>query len=287
MPNLKEVVLISGKGGTGKTSLVASAIPYINQLIIADCDVDAPDLNLLFGEKIKSSLPFIGAKKAVIEASLCSECGDCIDNCKFDAISEDFRIDAFQCEGCGVCEWVCLNDAIQMQDKVAGHILISDTPYGEMVHGKLIPGEENSGKLVAQVRQIAKQRAQKQGLSHIIIDGSPGIGCSVIASITGVHRVVIVIEPTLSGLHDLKRVYQLSSQFHTQISVIINKWDLCVSMSEHIQAYCENKKIEIDAKIPFNPIMVEAISHKKIPSVYAPEFFKQLHFKQIIEHWFE
>ena len=287
MDKFNEVVVISGKGGTGKTSIVASAIPYIQNLIIADCDVDAPDLNILFGETIKQSSAFIGMKKAEIDKDRCSECGDCIDNCQFDAISADFVVNRFRCEGCGVCHLVCEHDAVYMKDTVVGHILISDTPYGEMVHGKLIPGEEASGKLVSKVRQTAKERADQQGKSNIIIDGSPGIACNVISSITGAKRVVIVIEPTMSGLHDLKRVYELTQQFRTKASVIINKWDLSVVITAEIEAFCRDENIDVEIKIPFNRIMVEAISNRSIPSIYAKDFFTQLGFKKVVENWFE
>lgn len=287
MQTFNEVVVISGKGGTGKTSVVASAIPFIKDLIIADCDVDAPDLNILFGETVRESTPFVGTKKAFIDPDLCCECGDCIDNCKFGAISDDFVVDNFKCEGCGVCEFVCLSDAVSMLDTQVGDILISDTQYGEMVHGKLIPGEETSGKLVTEVRKIAKERAEKSGLSNIIIDGSPGIACNVIASFTGAKRVVIVIEPTMSGLHDLQRVCELTQKFNTQTSVVINKWDLSIEASEKIEAYCQEQDIDIDLKIPFNKIMVEAISHREIPSIYAPEFFDSLDFKSVVKRWFE
>lgn len=286
MNTFNEVVVISGKGGTGKTSVVASVIPYITDIVIADCDVDAPDLNILFGEKVKQSFEFVGTKKACIDKSLCDECGECIIHCKFNAISDDFIVNNFKCEGCGVCAVVCPEDAISMVDTVVGSILISETKYGEMVHGKLIPGEETSGKLVAEVRKKAKQVAAEKNIANIIVDGSPGIGCNVISSITGAKKVVIVIESTLSGLHDLRRVYELTKRFNTVASVVINKWDLSPNISQTIEQFCEQENIVIDFKIPFDEIMVEAISNKAIPSVYAEDFFDKFNFKEIVRGWF-
>ena len=287
MHKYNEVVVISGKGGTGKTSVVASVIPFIDDVVIADCDVDAPDLNILFGEKVKQSFEFIGTKKAIIDKSLCDECGECIMYCKFNAITDDIIVNNFKCEGCGVCAEVCPEGAISMLDTVVGSILISETKYGEMVHGKLIPGEETSGKLVAEVRKKARQVAADKNISNIIVDGSPGIACNVISSITCAKKVVIVIEPTLSGLHDLRRVYDVTKQFNTVASVIINKWDLSADISRKIEQFCEQENIVIDFKIPFDKIMVEAISHKAIPSVYAEDFFEKFNFKEIVRGWFE
>lgn len=286
MNKLNEVVVISGKGGTGKTSLVASVIPFIEDIVIADCDVDAPDLNILFGETVKESIEFVGTKKALIDKSLCNECGKCIEHCKFNAISNDFIVNNFKCEGCGVCEVVCKRNAVSLLDTVVGSIFVSDTKYGEMVHGKLIPGEETSGKLVAKVRQKANQLASEKNIPNVIIDGSPGIACNVISSITGAKKIVIVIEPTLSGLHDLKRVYEVTKKFNTLASVVINKYDISRESAKQIEQYCDDENIEIDLKIPFNKIMVESISNKEIPSVYAPEFFESLNFKEVVKKWF-
>ena len=287
MDKINEVVVISGKGGTGKTSIVASVVPFIESIIIADCDVDAPDLNILFGETVKEEIEFIGTQKAKIDNTLCNDCGKCIEHCKFNAISENFVVNNLRCEGCAVCEVVCEREAITMLDTVVGSILISDTKYGEMVHGKLIPGEETSGKLVAQVRKKAKQLATEKGVSNIIIDGSPGIACNVISSITGAKKVVIVIEASLSGLHDLKRVYEVTRRFATSASVVINKWDLCPEVTLDIERFCEQENIEIDFKIPFDALMVEAISTKTIPSIYASDFFESFNFIDKVKGWFQ
>jgi len=287
MKKFNEVVVISGKGGTGKTSVVASVVPFIENIVIADCDVDAPDLNILFGETIKEKKDFIGTKKAVIDKEKCIDCKRCHESCKFNAISYDIEVNNYNCEGCKVCEFVCPVNAIEMKDIVVGQLLKSDTKYGEMVHARLIPGEETSGKLVSEVRKVAKQVAETKNISNIIVDGSPGIACNVISSITGAKQVVIVVEPTLSGLHDLKRVYKLTEKFNTKAVVVINKWDLSIEISKKIEEYCENENLSIDLKIPFNKIMVEAISNKEIPSIYAKEFFDKLNFKNIVQNWFK
>lgn len=286
MKKFNEVVVISGKGGTGKTSIVASVVPYINNIMITDCDVDAPDLNILFGETIKEKIDFIGTKKAVIDKEKCIDCKKCHESCKFNAISYDIEINNYNCEGCKVCEFVCPVNAIEMKDIVVGQLLKSDTKYGEMVHAKLTPGEETSGKLVSEVRKVAKQVAEAKNISNIIVDGSPGIACNVISSITGAKKVVIVVEPTLSGLHDLKRVYKLTEKFNTKAVVVINKWDLSIEISKQIEEYCKAENLSIDLKIPFDKIMVEAISNREIPSIYAKEFFEKLNFKEIVQGWF-
>lgn len=161
--DINEIVVISGKGGTGKTTLVASLVPFLENLVIADCDVDAPDLNILFGESVESAKDFVGLKRAVINEDLCIKCGLCHKHCNFNAISEDIKIHFSKCEGCSLCEYICPVNAIEMKDSIVGQILDSKTEYGPMVHGKLIPGEETSGKLVAEVRKKAKNVAEQLG----------------------------------------------------------------------------------------------------------------------------
>jgi MinD superfamily P-loop ATPase len=282
--NIKEIVVISGKGGTGKTTLVASLVPFIEDLVIADCDVDAPDLNILFGNTIKSSEDFVGLKRAVIDEDKCIKCGLCHTKCKFSAITEDIKVNFSKCEGCGVCEYICPVNAIEMKDSIVGQIFTSDTKYGEMVHARLIPGEETSGKLVAQVRKKAKMIAENNGMKNIIIDGSPGIACNVIASITGASKVIIVIEPTLSGLHDLEKVHKLVKKFNLTVEVVINKCDLSKEGLEALEKYCDNENLNISLKIPFNRKMVESISNKEIPSIYDKKFFESIGFKEFLEN---
>lgn len=286
MRKFNEVIVISGKGGTGKTSLTASIIPYVEDIIIADCDVDAPDLNILFGNRVQQKTPFVGTKKAKIDKSMCTSCGACVQACRFHAISEDFTVNNMKCEGCDVCKIVCPIGAIYTQDAVVGDILHSETAYGLMIHGKLIPGEETSGKLVSEVRKKAKEHAEKEGIKNIIVDGSPGIACNVISSITGAAKVIIVVEPTTSGLHDLRRVYEVTQKFRTETSVVINKWNLSPDVSVAIEVFCAENGIPVDLKIPFDTSMVEAISKKEIPSVYNKLFFKSIGFKDAVNKWF-
>jgi MinD superfamily P-loop ATPase len=282
--NINEIVVISGKGGTGKTTLVASLVPFLDDLVIADCDVDAPDLNILFGNSIKNSENFIGLKRAVINEKKCIKCGLCTAKCKFNAITREIKVNSSKCEGCGVCEYICPVNAIEMKDSIVGKIFTSDTKYGEMIHARLTPGEETSGKLVSEVRKRAKRIAESNGMKNIIIDGSPGIACNVIASITGASKVIIVIEPTLSGLHDLEKVHQLVKKFNLDVEVVINKCDLSKEGIEVLEKYCANENLNISLKIPFNKKVVEAISNKEIPSLYDETFFEKIGFKEFLEN---
>jgi MinD superfamily P-loop ATPase len=280
--NINEIVVISGKGGTGKTTLTASLIPYLEDIIIADCDVDAPDLNILLDPKIKSTHRFVGLKKAIIDQEKCIKCGLCEKHCKFSAISKDIILAQSKCEGCGVCEFVCPVDAISMEDAVVGELYESDTAFGNFVHAKLIPGEETSGKLVAEVRKKAKALAVLNNKKNIIIDGSPGIACNVISSLTGASQVVIVTESTFSGLHDLKRVYELTKKLNLKVQVVINKFDLSPHHSEMIEKYCSENNIVVGLKIPFTTKIVKSIVTKTIPSVGEKEFFKEIGFFKFI-----
>ncbi len=279
---INEIVVISGKGGTGKTTLTASLIPYFEKLVLADCDVDAPDLKILFKGENKSTEDFIGLKKAIIDESICIKCGLCKDKCKFDAVSEEIKIISSKCEGCSVCEYVCPVNAIKMVEAVVGQIFVSSTNYGDMVHGRLIPGEETSGRLVSEVRKRAKKIADKENRKTILVDGSPGIACNVISSITGAKKVILVTEPSFSGLHDLKRVYELTKKFRLPVYVVINKYDLSLEMTKEIESFCKENRIKISLKIPFNKDLVKSIVNKKIPSIEEKIFFDSLGFQEFI-----
>ncbi|NWF52770.1 MAG: 4Fe-4S binding protein, partial [Nitrospirae bacterium] len=207
---MKQIVVISGKGGTGKTILTASFASLAKNKVMADCDVDAADLHLLLQPEIKERHEFRSGVTATIDKELCQGCGECISVCRFNAISEDFTVDPISCEGCTICSYVCPAGAIKLEENISGEWFVSETKYGPFVHAKLGIAEENSGKLVSVVRQKAKEIAEKENLDYVIIDGPPGIGCPVIASLANVDLAMIVTEPTLSGIHDMERVAQVS-----------------------------------------------------------------------------
>ncbi len=243
---MKELVVISGKGGTGKTSLVASFAALAEKKVLADCDVDAADLHLVLKPSIKQRGEFTGGKEARILVEQCTACGRCAAACRFDAVRFDgppsstvaktYRVDPIACEGCGVCVRVCPAEAIEFEPAVNGEWYISDTRHGPMVHARLGPAAENSGKLVTLVRNQAQQIAERDGLELVLVDGAPGIGCPVIASITGADLVLLVTEPTLSGLHDLERVHALVKHFGVPTLVSVNKYDINVELCETIEA---------------------------------------------------
>ncbi len=266
---MKQLVVISGKGGTGKTTITASFASLAKNKVMVDCDVDAADLYILLEPKILEKHKFIGSKKAVIDKARCTQCGRCIEVCRFDAISKDFIVDPISCEGCEVCSHICPEKAIKMEDKPSGEWFISETLYGPFVHAKLGIAEENSGKLVAILRQNAMAIAKREGLDLIIIDGSPGIGCPVIASITGTNLALVVTEPTLSGIHDMARVIELVKHFKIKAYVVINKFDLNIEMTRIIEEYCEANEIELAGKIAYDPIVTEALINRKIIVEYS------------------
>lgn len=279
---MNEIAIISGKGGTGKTTLALSIIPYFKDIVIADCDVDAPDLKVLLNDIVTSSKDFIGFQRPMIDYDTCTTCGLCYEMCKFDAITKDISIKSNACEGCKVCEYVCPTDAITMHDYTIGKVFERTTRYGPMIDARLIPGEESSGKLVTEVRTKALQKAKELNKKTIIIDGSPGIACNVISTVTGVSQVLIVTEPTVSGLHDLKKVVQLIKIFNVKAMVIINKYNLSLKQTRQIETYCLTEQLEIALKIPFDKTIVEAISRLEIPSQANIDFFKGAEWNQFI-----
>jgi MinD superfamily P-loop ATPase len=256
---MKQIVVISGKGGTGKTVLTASFASLAENKVMVDCDVDAADLHLLLKPEIRERHEFRSGVTAKINREVCKECGECLSVCRFEAISRDFVVDPISCEGCAVCSRVCPEGAIFMEENVSGEWYISDTKYGPLVHAKLGIAEENSGKLVTQVRQAARVIAEKYNMDYVIIDGPPGIGCPVIAALTGVDLALIVTEPTLSGMHDMGRVAQVSKHFGIPTKVIINKYDLNLKNSETIKEICKQADIEVVALLPFSRQVSESI----------------------------
>ena len=265
---MKEVVVISGKGGTGKTSIVASFAALAKNAVLADCDVDAADLHLVLEPKIMQKSDFSGGKRAAIVAEKCSGCGKCQELCRFDAIhlngegndvvDKTFTVDPISCEGCKVCVEFCPVDAIEFNDCINGQWFISDTRFGPMVHAKLGIAEENSGKLVSLIRKEAKRIAEEEKKDLIIIDGSPGIGCPVIASIAGADLVLIITEPTLSGKHDLERVADLAAGFKIPTLVAINKFDLNPNMGEQIEEDARSRNMKVVGKIRYDDSFTKA-----------------------------
>jgi MinD superfamily P-loop ATPase len=268
---MKQLTILSGKGGTGKTSITASFAVLAKNAVVADCDVDAPDLHMLLHPKIKKEQEFIGSKLAVIDKTKCIKCGSCREKCNFGAINSDLEIVAISCEGCGVCEVACPVEAITMAPRVSGKAFISKTKYGSMSHALLNPGESNSGKLVTLVRQNAKILAEKEKHDLIIIDGSPGIGCPVIASITGVDAALVVTEPTMSGIHDLERVLKLLDHFNVFGFVCINMYDINVGNTKKILSFCKENKTEVVGCIPFSPEVTQAMVNGKTIVEHAPK----------------
>jgi MinD superfamily P-loop ATPase len=239
---IQELVVISGKGGTGKTSVAASFAVLANRPVIADCDVDAADLHLVLAPRVKERHEFRGGHQAVIRQADCIGCGECLAHCRFGAVMKTgqggearFFIDTLSCEGCGVCIRSCPATAIDFTERVSGEWMVSETRCGPMVHARLGVAAENSGKLVSFVRREARRIAEENDRPLVIIDGPPGIGCPVIASVTGASSVLVVTEPTVSGEHDLERVLALARHFSIPAAVCVNKWDLNGEMTERIE----------------------------------------------------
>lgn len=260
---MKQIVVISGKGGTGKTVITGAFAALAKNKVLTDCDVDAADLHLLLEPSIKKRHEFRSGKTAVIDKKRCIQCGRCIELCRFSAISKDFIIDDISCEGCAFCSFACPVGAIKMEENISGDWFISDTRFGPLVHAKLGVAEENSGKLVSLVRKQAKEIAEKNKADWVIVDGAPGIGCPVIASLSGIDCAVVVTEPTLSGLHDAGRVVKMAGHFGAPVKLILNKYDLNLDMSRKIEKYCRDKNISIIGKISFDKSVVEAVALNK------------------------
>jgi MinD superfamily P-loop ATPase len=267
---MRQLTVLSGKGGTGKTTLTASFAVLAKNAVVADCDVDAPDLHMLLHPEVIETQEFRGSKIAVIDEAKCTKCGLCREKCAFDAVTGDLKIDAIACEGCGVCAIVCPAHAITLAERESGKAYISKTKYGFMSHAMLYAGESNSGKLVTLVRQNAKILAKRENRDLIIIDGSPGIGCPVIASITGVDAALVVTEPTMSGIHDLERVLQLLGHFHVTPFVCVNMYDINVANTERIVGFCRENGVEVVGRIPFSHKVTEAMVNGKTIVEYSP-----------------
>ena len=261
--DIKELIVISGKGGTGKTSLLGAFASLASDKVLCDADVDAADLYLILEPEIQKRQDFQEGHTAVIDPDRCTECGLCRDLCRFHAISPDFKVDPIECEGCGVCVHFCPADAIDFPIKTCGELFISETRCGPMVHARLGIAEDNSGKLVTLTRKEARELAKKQGLGLILTDGPPGLACPVIASIAGATAVLIVTEPTLSGHHDMDRVVELANHFEIPASICVNKYDLNPDMTGVIEQYAKDRGLPIAGRIPFDSIFTKAMVQKQ------------------------
>ncbi len=256
---MKELVIISGKGGTGKTSLMAAFASLAQDKVLCDADVDAADLHLITAPVVKERHDFQGGHTAAIRNDECTQCGLCQDLCRWDAVSDNFEVDCIACEGCGVCVYFCPEKAIDFPLDTCGEWFISETAFGPMVHARLGIAEENSGKLVSLVRQEARKIAQEKGLGLILTDGPPGVGCPVIAAIGGAAGVLIVTEPTVSGKHDMERVVLLAEHFKVPAMVCVNKFDLNLDQSQAIEEFAKSKNVSVLGRIPFDPIFTKSM----------------------------
>jgi MinD superfamily P-loop ATPase len=260
---MKELVVISGKGGTGKTSLVAAFASLAQNKVLCDADVDAADLHLIMEPRIREEHDFESGHTAIIDLDTCTECGLCRELCKWNAISQDFVVDPIACEGCGVCYYFCPARAVEFPVNTCGKWFISDTRFGPMAHASLGIAEENSGKLVTLIRQEGRKVAEQQNADLLLTDGPPGIGCPVIASIGGAAAVLIVAEPTVSGRHDMERVADLAAFFRVPAMVSVNKFDLNPDQAEAIGTFAGQKGITVVSRIPFDPVFTKAMVEGK------------------------
>jgi MinD superfamily P-loop ATPase len=272
---MKEITILSGKGGTGKTSIAAALGSVAKSVVFCDCDVDAADLHLIFQPEIDEENPFHSGWTMAIDPEKCTDCNICIDYCRFEAIQTNEKgnltINPFKCEGCRLCERICPSHAIFSDRNRNSHWFVSSTRFGTLVHAKMGAGEENSGKLVAHLRKKAREIAQRIGLRFIINDGPPGIGCASIASFSGSDLVLIVTEPTKSGLHDTKRLVDLIHSFEVEAFAIINKYDISYGITREILDFLKTRKIQVIARLPFDHALVEAMNAGKSITEYCPE----------------
>ncbi len=268
---LKQIAVVSGKGGTGKTTLSASFSYLAQEHVMADCDVDAPNLHIILKPEVRETHEYIGSKKAVLDQSKCVKCGLCQDACRFEAIGFDgdhYFVREYACEGCNACVMKCPTGALSLVDALSGEYYSSETEKGPMAHALLRPGEESTGGLIAEVRKEAIRVAHEKDYHLIVIDGAPGIGCPATSSITSTSYVVIVSEPTMSGLHDLKRIVQTVEHFKIPMGIVINKYDINESQSDEIKKYCEEESLEILGKIPYDVTVKNATEQAKPVVVY-------------------
>jgi MinD superfamily P-loop ATPase len=260
---MKEIVIISGKGGTGKTSIISAFASLVENKVLCDADVDAADLHLIMDPEIKERHDFESGYTAIINQDKCSECGLCRELCRWDAISEDFVVDSIECEGCGVCYYFCPEKAIDFPLNTCGEWYLSETRFGPMAHARLGIAEENSGKLVTLIRKEGKKLAEEKKLDLLLTDGPPGIGCPVIASLGGATAVLIVTEPTVSGRHDMERVAELAAFFKIPAMMCVNKFDLNPGEGQAIEAFARERNVTVMGRVPFDPAFTHAMVQGK------------------------
>ena len=260
---MKSVLFLSGKGGTGKTSLAGAFAFLAKEKVLVDCDVDAANLHLLLDPQVVSEDTFVGSKEAIKDPDRCTSCGECRKVCRFYAIDETFQIDPYLCEGCGACAYVCPVDAITLSPKESGHWFTATTRLGPLASAELLPGEESSGKLVTLVKQKADELGKQEKAERLVIDGAPGIGCPVIASVSGVNAVILVTEPSLSGLHDLERILGVVKHFHIFAWLVINKADLSEEVSRKIEAFAASHELPLLGRIPYDRKVTEQMVEGK------------------------
>lgn len=263
---MREIVVISGKGGTGKTSVCAAFSHLAADKVICDLDVDAPDMHILLDPQVRFKEAFVSGNEAVIDRDACRRCGVCLAHCRFDAVKREgdvYSVDPLRCEGCGVCVALCPAHAIAFPDKACGEWYVSDTRFGPLVHAQLYPGQENSGRLVTLLKQQARQLAKDRGLGLVLCDGSPGVGCPVISSLSGASLAVTVVEPTPSGRHDFERVAALCDHFRIPVAVLINKADLNPHEEAAIREVAAARGYTVVGSLPFDPAVTGSMIRRK------------------------
>jgi MinD superfamily P-loop ATPase len=277
---MKQLVLLSGKGGTGKTSItaafahLASQSNLANQVILADADVDAANLELVLHPRLQEQQDFKGGKVAVIDQDSCNSCGDCQAVCRFDAINYadgSYVIDPIACDGCAACVYQCPSESITLHEQIAGKFYFSESSYGPLYHANLFPGQENSGKLVTLVKQRARLQALDENRELVIVDGPPGIGCPVISAVSGASLALIVAEPTVAGVHDMRRALQTVQHFGVRAMVCINKADIYPTGADEIETFCRENGIETVGRIPFDLTLASAMVAGEAVTAFQPD----------------
>ncbi|MFA7115653.1 MAG: ATP-binding protein [Bacteroidales bacterium] len=281
-----KTAIISGKGGTGKSSITSALVSLSKDTLTLDCDVDASNLYLIFDSKTTDKEEFLSGQFAKVDPSKCNGCGICKDACKFDAIKLEngkANIMEVSCDGCGLCSKLCPQGAIKNYNSGNSYIYSGNFRYGRIIYGKMAPGDENSGKLINRLREIADDLCEKENIPNQILDGPPGIGCPVISSLTGIDRVIIVTEPSLSGISDFKRAYELAKSFTDKIYLIINKYDLDFKNTSDIEKYCNSIGIKVIGKLPFDRKMVDAMIHQQSIIEYDPANQCSIEIKKMVD----